>query len=475
MKFEEIANALKTNPALSIKNGQVQIGPDALDKTLPAPIFTPLYGGRGIEIASVNAAAGNGPRKIAVKGKTLFPLLKTPLDVLATFELIGDQETLALTLRYALPHGWRFVDSFPELPLMAYYDSRPFSDPGVGTVLDNFKLKDCWFYWTTYGHTLRDDDLSSNLMLEEGLNFAGRWVPDGMLGFFERLAKSAGTSDKLLYGPVVFKAAGPLYPLREGQLPWDVRPRIPGIHLRADLGFEISFPPDSSGGMKLKTPLFHVYSPLRMFASDELPEYGFSTGYAGDLFIPSIGNNKLATMSAARRVGSSDQLVIAGAFESLTLGNLAGALQDLAGAGDSVSVLPDEVREGIGSLGLSDASITLIGSDNGYEVAASQFTIGMAEAKPWTLFGDLIQLEFEGLEIVVVKPFNADERAVHATLRATTNVFGVQLFAEVEYPGFGLSARQVGTAKFDLGYFKKQGLRFPDFLDVEFEIADIGG
>jgi hypothetical protein len=151
MKFEDIGSALKTSNTLSIKNGLVKIGPDLLNKTLPAAIFTPLYGVTGIEIASVTAAAGNGPRKIAVKGKTLFPLLKTPLDVLATFELIGDQETLALTLRYALPQGWRFADSFPEIPLMAYYDRRPFNDWDMETVLDSFKLKDCWFLQRSFG------------------------------------------------------------------------------------------------------------------------------------------------------------------------------------------------------------------------------------------------------------------------------------------------------------------------------------
>ena len=64
-------------------------------------------------------------------------------------------------------------------------------------------------------------------------------------------------------------------------------------------------------------------------------------------------------MSAARSVRASEQLVLAGAFEGLTLSNLAAALKDIAGGNDSASVLPAEVSDGGGSLALRNASITL--------------------------------------------------------------------------------------------------------------------
>ena len=383
MKFQQLENALQTKKTLSVKNGLVHIGSDFLDKTLPQESLTSFYGPEGIEIASATAAAGGGPRKIIVKGTTLFPLLSVPTEVLAIFELIGDSEALALTLRYALPQGWRFLDSFPELPFASDYDSRQYSYDNPETVLDSFQLKRCCFYYTTYEHTLRDDDLGGNLSLEQGLTVAGRWSPQGMLGLFEQIAKSAGAGDKILSGPVTLSATGPLLPLEDSQLPWDIRPRIPGIHLQADLGFELSFPPNSDGGMKLKTLLFHLYSPLSLFPPAGIPEYDLAMAYAGDLFIPSIGKNKLATMSAARSVGHSDQLVIAGAFESLTLDNLASALKDLAGGDDSSGVLPQQVRDGISSLGLRNASITLLGSDNGYDVAQSHPAVWLALA--WRL------------------------------------------------------------------------------------------
>ena len=96
-----------------------------------------------------------------------------------------------------------------------------------------------------------------------------------------------------------------------------------------------------------------------------------------------------------------------------------------------------------------------------------------ADAKPWSLFEGLIQLKFESLAIAVVKPFNADERAVLATIAATTKFVGIELYVEVQYPGFYLSANQVGTTKVDLGYLQAKGVSLPKFLTFQFEIADI--
>ena len=100
--------------------------------------------------------------------------------------------------------------------------------------------------------------------------------------------------------------------------------------------------------------------------------------YAGDLFIPSVGKNKLATVGASTSMGPSNQLVIAGAFGRFTINNLAAALNDVAGGNDASRVLPQEIRDGIGSLELRDASITLFEADNGYKVETTQFTIGTA-------------------------------------------------------------------------------------------------
>jgi hypothetical protein len=476
MKFKELQKALSANSALTIKKGQVQIGSDSLDETLPAGLPGTFYGADGIAISSVVSAASD-PRRIVVNGKASFPLLSAPTDVLAAFELVGDPETLALTLRYKMPPEWRFVHSFPDLPITGEFDNLPVDFEHPETVLDSFKLTNRFFYWTTYPHEWHDDDLGGSICLDEGLTFAGRWTPDGMLGVLEKVAKSANAAGKILYGPVILDPAGPPLPLRGGQLPWDTQPRIPGIHLHAGLGFDLTFPPDSQAGMKLAALRFQIYSPFSFFPPEDVPEYSLVMGYAGDLYIPSFLKGKeVGIMTAVQSVGPSDQLVIGGAFTGLTLEDLAASLKDLAGgSGDSSIVdLPPDLSNALSGLGLTNASITLSKSETGYEVGVTEFTIGVAqEAKPWSLFGDLIALKFEGLTIGVIKPFSTDERAVFATLAATTKFMDIELYVEVQYPGFYLSARQVGIKTVNFDYFKKQNINLPKILDVQFKIADI--
>jgi hypothetical protein len=483
MRFQELENKLIANNTLRIEKGLVHVGqdPDFLDNPLPKEILTSFHGPSGIKIDSV-ARVASEPRKLVVKGTASFSKLglTEQTEVLATLELVDTPEKLVLTLRYKLPQVWRFQHSFPGLPLVFDDEGPQVSDDGLKTALDSFDLSYRSFYWTTCKHTVQDDDLGGTLSLEEGLTFAGSWVPDGMLGAFEQFTNSGKASNRILYGPVILETNGPLLPLQGDQLPWEIEPRIPGIHLRAALGFDLSFPPGQDAGLKLKELLFHIYSPLTFLPYGNLPQYDLAMAYAGELFIGSTGSDKFATVTAARGVPSTNQLVIAGAFPNLKLNDLAGALSDLAGGKDSSHVLPQEVRDGIGQLGLTNTSVTLFASDNGYEVAATQFTIGMpADVKPWSLFDGAIQLKFESLDIAVVKPFDSEARAMFATLAATTKFGDIALYVEVQYPGFHLSAQQVGTTKINLDYFRDK-VNLPKFLQpsaagqaFEFEIADI--
>ncbi len=473
MKFHEIENKLKPDSKLEIKNGWVFIDSEPLDGILPVEILTAVYGEPEIKIDRAAAMAGGGPREIRIKGETSFSLLRGPTEVFATLELVGNPETLALTLRYPLTQGWLFEHSFPGLPYMADYDSQKSSYLDGQRVLASFRLEPGNFYFTTYPHTLHDDGLGGDVFLEQGLTIAGCWAPQGMFGLLDYLVTSPNASHKILSGPVVLRPTGTPLPLEDGQFPWSSRPRIPGIHLQANLGLALSFPP-GSGKMELKALRFHVYSPLSLFPPDGVPGYRFAMAYAGDLFIPSIKkDDKFATLSAAQSLGSKDEFVIAGAFDGLTLDNLAGVLKR-AGEDDSpIILLPEGVRDGIGTLGVRNASITVFKSETGYEVATTSFTIAMAaDAKPWSLFDGFIQLKFESLAISIVKPFDADARAVYGAIAATATFAGVQLYAEVQYPGFYLSARQVGKTTIDLSPVSK-GLCLPDYLGFQFDIADI--
>ena len=467
MKLQDLNSALGKYDSLKIRDGKVSVGPDLLDKTFPAETLTPFYGDAGIEIANASGLGGSDPDKVVVEGKSSFALLKVPTEVLATFELASGKDTLAVTLRYKLPKEWQFLDSFPDVPLLDDDDSEQ-------PALDTFKLKDRYFYWTTHGHELKDDVFLGGLFLEKGLNFAARWAPGDELGLFEQLATGGHTTDKILYGPIVPSSNSQLPALKDEQLPWIVKPRIPGIHLHADLDFGVSFPPGSDGGMKLSQLRCQIYTPLDSTEQTVSAGYEPMMAYLGDLIIPSIDKNKLATMSAWGSLGPNDRMVIAGEFEKLNLQNLAGALTDIAGRNDSVNVLPKEIGDQIGSLGLKNASITLVRSDSLFDVAATTFTIGMGDdAKPWSLFNGLIEIKFGAVRIVVIRPFDGENRALYATISGKTKFLDIELSVSVAYPGFSLSAEQVGTTTVNLGYLKDKGISLPAFLTFQFEIADI--
>src|SRR5688572_8353800 len=101
MKLEELKNALRTTTELTIESGHVRVAQDSLDNTFSPEVLTPFYGEAGIAIARAeHVEAGGG--KFIVKGKTSFPVLNAPTDglanpllkdameVLATFERLGD-------------------------------------------------------------------------------------------------------------------------------------------------------------------------------------------------------------------------------------------------------------------------------------------------------------------------------------------------------------------------------------------------
>jgi len=474
MKLQDLNNALGKNDSLKIQDGKVSIGSNSLDKTFPAETLKPFHGDAGIEIANASGFTGSGPDKVVVRGKSSFPLLKDPTEVLATIELASDKDILYVTLRYELSQGWRFVDSFPDIPLLDDYGNEQPNVANARPALDAFKLTDRYLYWTTHDHELKDDVFRDGIFLERGLNFAAHWVPGDELGLFEQLARGGHTADKILYGPIVPSSNKPLPALKDEQLPWTVEPRIPGIHLHADLDFGVSFPPGSDGGMKLNQVRCQIYTPLDSTERTVRAGYEPVMAYLGNLVIPSIDKNKLATMSAWGSLGPNDRMVIAGEFEKLNLQNLAAALKDIAGGNDSVNVLPKEIEDQIGSLGLKNASITLVRSESSFDVAATTFTIGMgADAKAWLLFSGLIEIKFGAVRIVVIRPFDGEDRALYAAIRGTTKFLGIELSVSLAYPGFSLSAEQVGTRTVDLGYLKNQGISLPAFLTFQFEIADI--
>src|SRR5262249_44725867 len=129
--------------------------------------------------------------KAIVRGKARLPALQQPaqglanpmltgsIDIEATFDLPEERspQTLGISLRCRMPEKWKFSDTFPDLEVIAEDDSESFD-------LDGFKFSDCFLVLRSHaGQSKLDDD--RDVSLAPGLNFVGKWKPDGMLGLLE--------------------------------------------------------------------------------------------------------------------------------------------------------------------------------------------------------------------------------------------------------------------------------------------------
>jgi len=502
MKLEELQNALATSNALSIEGGRVRVGPNSLDKTFPARILAPFYEKGGIEFAEAKVQGGDSsPRKVVIMGKASFPslndspggparpLLDGTTEVLATFELTGNQEMLGVTLRYDLrnlPKPWRFLQSFSELPIRFDYESERYDYESNQSALDStFALTDCYFYLTTHKHKLKDDSYGQvddgDVFLEEGLNVIGRWTPSGMLGLIAHLTSGHGRP-RVLQGKVIPSSTSTLPTLEGEKLPWDVSRRIPGIYLSVPLGSGPSFPPGSKA-IQFTELRVESYSPLSKNRLLDSPSYEPAMAYLGDVVIPAVRSTKLLTISARISLGQEDQLVFACQFVECTLDNLLKSVEVITGGGDWYSGLPKPLRDVMGKLGPESASITLTrpSRESSYEVGCTEFTIGTGgKADPWSLFAPadapedgLIKISFESVRVAVVKPFGGEQRSILGTIKGTAEFFKVKFDVRVEAPSLYFSAEQVGTTTFSLrGYFGNN-MPWPKFLPDEVTLADM--
>jgi hypothetical protein len=467
---------LNLQNALEIKNGELRLA-GSLDDAFRDRILGPFFGG-DIEIAEVSEGS-RSDEKVVIRGTASFPSalkLTGTTEVLATFELIGEvgKRTLRVTLRYTLKPAWRFLHSFPDLPLsFDANESGQSDDRNLRSALDaSFALTERYFYLTTHDH-VHHDKLEGGtevpLSLERGLNFAGRWTPDGLLGFF---AQITGKGDKLvLHGPVVLDPFDTPPRRREGLFPRDVRPRIPGFHLEAVVGPEISLLPGSEA-IKFTNLRFGTYSPLSQYRSPEDEFYEPEMAYLGDIVIAKIPDSRM-TVSASVSSGLDDELVFACQFVKYDVGTLLDALTERK---NSLSFLPQVLRDAIETVGPESASITLVrhSPEKGYEVASAQFTIGRPDPKPWPLVEKLLEINFDSVRIAVVKPFDRDAREFFATMAGTVNFLGVELDVRLEVPSLYLSAEQNGAAEVSFkSWCTKLGM--PDSLPYppDFRIANI--
>jgi len=490
MNLEALKNALNTPNTLIIKNGQVRIAADSLNKNFPAEVLAPFYGEAGTEITTARAKDESTGKKVVVEGEaslhaltdpaegTAIPHLEGRTKVLAILELVGAEEILRVTLCYELRGEWNFLSSYAELPVPFDYKWQRYDYASKQSALDrSYTLKTDqnnhnYLCLTTHEHLLNLADYDS-VSLKPGLNFVGRCAPAGVFGLF---AQPKNGNALVLHGQVIPNSTVSLPTLRDDQLPWDALPPIPGIHLQAR-EFEVPF--TSGSAIRLENLQFATYSPLSESWPLEDPSYGVAMACLGDLVIPAVPATKIL-VSARVSPERGDELAFECEFINCSLDDLLKASKILAGVNDEESLdslMPGEIRKVIGQLGPQSASITLarpsLGA--GYEVARTQLTIGMGRSEDtlWKPFGDLIKIGFDSVRIAVDKPFS-NQRSVSATFRGRVEFWGVNFDVKVEAPSLYFSAQQAETTTFNLkSYFAETFKFLPKFLPDTVELADM--
>lgn len=474
MTLQELQDALAKGTNLTIKSGQVRVG----DKTFPVRSLTPFDVGEGIEIAYGRPVDGDDGSTVVGKTSSLFleeglNILKSPAEVRATFKVAANEDAFDVTLRYEVKN-WRFLDVFPFLPLPFDPEKQRYDYESGKSIVDaTFALRDCYFYLTTYDHSLTKDKKFADgfLFLKEGLTFAGQGAPQGALGLLAEL----GDGKNSLHGRLVTRPSGSRRRLELDQLPWDAEPAIPGIYLKLPLVPELSVPSVDKAWVKFTDFRFEMYCPLNRYWSFDA-SYQPVMAYLGNV---EIGKLKLLTASASVVSGRDDELVFACTFDKgITLDALLNALTAKPGTDESYSFLPEPLQKVIGSIGPRSASITLVRSGKSYEVAAAKFTIGLSKTtwKPFDHpFENVIGLGFTSVKITVVKPFDGQQRAFYATIGGKATFLGIELDLKLEAPSFYISAEQIGTKTVDLeDCFKQHNVRWPlTSFKPKFEIANI--
>lgn len=486
MKLHDLAQ--DSIHVLTIGQGTVTAGVAALAETFPKDAFADVLGEAGLEIRGERLEHVAG--KVVVTGKARLPALALPapglasplvageVAVVATFSVpdAAHPNALAVGLRFALPAGWAFSHSFPELVLFAA-SGREQVD------LDDFSLTEGFLHLTAHEGSL---GLGAGLeaSAKPGLYFEAQWHPGDALGLLGHVLQAVH-----LHGPVVIRAlAAPSVLTADAQLPWDVRDRMPGLHLQADLGPDVAFLPQHDQGLLLAKPGFRIYNPLIWPSTsdgDDGEDYGPSRAYVGHLSVPGAGGEIARVVAEMRGMGEEGELVVLADFHALTLDRLKTALVRLAGGDDATDVLHGDAGKGGAGFGLRRATLSLgRRPDGSHELRSTGLSFGMEPGvAPWSPFpapfAELLQIAYGSVQVSVVRPFDSARRAVLAHVSGTTTFLkgpqhdGLTLDVALSYPGFHISARQARGTKVDLGLFKTQGPGLPAFLGVDLEIADL--
>jgi hypothetical protein len=454
-------------------------------ETLPAPFadFLKSYyakQGRQIVISNAQLTSDAARGVVAITGRANV-LDAANLPVAASFSLDATGNVAAV-LRYTLldlgsaSSGWKFSWLLRELPgelslgalalaaqlgmpaQKARRDGFLFGD--LPSNLDRMPLGGADLLVTTGAYT----DPETQLAFGGGIHFLGQLQPMALLGPLGTVMESTRTV--AIRGELVVIADPTQLVLPELSsdpfavtiYPWEVTPALPGVHLQAALGLETRL-----GNLVLRDTALRLYSPPSADLVSDADPLRPLIALTGRFLIPSANIELDAIARMPSQAGETDALLEA-RCHGLSIANLA-AMADLAGAGDSISALPDSlggVIRGLAKLELTDVVLRLTHGTSGASVAWASFAVGAPGAR-WNVWRDVLAITDLGLRVNVTDPFGGSgTRSTDVAVTGTALIEGVPIEVVASTSASGFSLAGVLLAKQTLPLAKLMKTWAPD-------------
>ncbi len=282
---------------------------------------------------------------------------------------------------------------------------------------------------------------------EGGIHFLGQLRPASLLGPLGALMEptrvvTVSGQICLIEDPTQFVLPQSLRdPTALTYYPWESEPRLPGIHLQADLGLNTQI-----GKLKLQDTTLRIFSPLSESLRTEEDPLRPLAALTGRFSIPSA-NLELDAVVRLTREGSGPSsrtdVLIDTYCQGLSIGNLA-HMADLVGSSDSISSLPKSlarVVQGLEKISLTNIALGITSSAGALNLSWASFTIG-APGLRWSVWKDALVVEDLGFRLSVMDPLGGTgNRSVDVTVWGTTRIEGVpiQIVASKDGDEFSLS------------------------------------
>lgn len=398
--------------ALAISDDSLTITGATLPGSGLDRVLTAFNNGSPLVIAE--AEKRSSPNLISVTGKTSFAKVANAA-VNGQFSINAAGNPYAV-IRFTLPEGWTFSDSFPD----------PTGEGAAREELDELTLTEAALvFCSEAGHD------PAGAKLDAGLNLVAKLHLDPFAALLE--AALGGATTATLQASVNPLLGASPAPLPADESPWDdVGWTVPGILAQADLGIDLQL-----GEATLSEVRLHFYSPPSSEWAEGNRSYQARQGLSGLLDFEKAGIK--ARLDGSMTPGASAVTISAA---------IAGAgfrhLESLVGLAPNQSFgeqLPDGARQAVAAIEELAVTEMVISFDGGLlptSVSLLGLTIGFPGTS-WPLLPDL-EAQVSDVQFLVTEPFGGDAQLA-ALVGGTVKIGGQPLEASTELPDLALRAQ----------------------------------